>query len=131
METPNTSEMTSEMKTYPAKATYVVPPKETPTEPHATYPVNQASTSEKMSYPMTSVPIPIKPIYPAVHGNVSSESVPQYYKPTGVGYKTDKTSSKTWSYPTESLPSTGDSSKVATGMGLALGLVMAAMFICA
>ncbi|SMQ55310.1 unnamed protein product [Zymoseptoria tritici ST99CH_3D7] len=103
--------------------TYSMPTQTEKKEYPATAPVSKASTTEQASYPVTS---PAKPVYPVA--NNGTASMP-YYKPSVSGSKTEMTSK--YNYPTESVVSTGDSSKVSMGMGLALGMVMAAMFVCA
>ncbi|SMY28997.1 unnamed protein product [Zymoseptoria tritici ST99CH_1A5] len=103
--------------------TYSMPTQTEKKDYPATTPVAKASTTEQASYPVTS---PAKPVYPVA--NNGTASMP-YYKPSVSGSKTEVTSK--YNYPTESVIATGDSSKVSMGMGLALGMVMAAMFVCA
>ncbi|KJY02005.1 hypothetical protein TI39_contig264g00005 [Zymoseptoria brevis] len=103
--------------------TYSMPTQTEKKEYPATNPVAKASTTEQASYPVTS---PAKPVYPVA--NNGTASMP-YYKPSVTGSKTEVTSK--YNYPTESVIATGDSSRVTMGMGLALGMVMAAMFVCA
>jgi hypothetical protein len=73
--------------------------------------------------------MPAMPTAPLTNGNYSTGSVPPYYKPSASGHQ--MTSASKFSYPTESVVSTGDSSKVSMGMGLAFGAIMAVMFVCA